>query len=492
MRNRFTFLSFVLLWVTVIFSQNRQADSLKKLLISDKEDTLKIEHLNRIANLNIYIGNLDSGLYYSLMALDLSERLRFPSGLSNSHGNIGLVKGRQGNYTEAIDHFNVSINIDIKRNYKKGIANNNVRLGSVYWNMGNYPLALEHFIKGLKIYEEINFKEGMSMALGNIGIIYWEQKNYLKAEEYYKKALKIEEELGSKMGMSYSLGYLAGVYNDLGDTKKAMDYYLRSLQITDEFGNKIGSAKTMGNIAVLLRKIGDQAVDPQIKEQNYIKALEYNLKALKISEEIGDLKSQAVQIENMGGIYLSQKKFKLAEENLLKALKICKEIGVLEGQMYVYEGLGRMYFDRGDKGKSLEYVKLFHSIKDSLYNKEKDQEITRHEMKYEYEKREAVAKAEQEKKEAVYEAEASKQKTIIFLVSGVLILVIVFTLVVFRSLRLTRKQKSIIEQKNKETEVQKTIIEEKNKNIMDSIRYAQRIQNSLMPTEKFIEKKLKR
>lgn len=48
-----------------------------------------------------------------------------------------------------------------------------------------------------------------------------------------------------------------------------------------------------------------------------------------------------------------------------------------------------------------------------------------------------------------------------------------------------RKQKEIIEAKSKE-------VEEKNKDILDSIRYAKRIQTSLLPTEKFIDRILKK
>jgi hypothetical protein len=42
----------------------------------------------------------------------------------------------------------------------------------------------------------------------------------------------------------------------------------------------------------------------------------------------------------------------------------------------------------------------------------------------------------------------------------------------------------------REIEVKKDAIEEKNKNIMDSMKYAKRIQMSLLPTEKYIEKSL--
>ena len=41
---------------------------------------------------------------------------------------------------------------------------------------------------------------------------------------------------------------------------------------------------------------------------------------------------------------------------------------------------------------------------------------------------------------------------------------------------------------NKQLAIKNEIIEEKNKDILDSIRYAKRIQTSLMPTEKYIER----
>jgi hypothetical protein len=59
-----------------------------------------------------------------------------------------------------------------------------------------------------------------------------------------------------------------------------------------------------------------------------------------------------------------------------------------------------------------------------------------------------------------------------------LLLVIIFAGFVFRSLKATR--------------IQKIIIEEKQKEILDSIHYAKRIQTALMTNEKYIEKNLKR
>jgi spermidine synthase len=55
-------------------------------------------------------------------------------------------------------------------------------------------------------------------------------------------------------------------------------------------------------------------------------------------------------------------------------------------------------------------------------------------------------------------------------------LVLVFAFFIYRSLKVTRHQKHIIEEKQKE--------------ILDSIYYAKRIQTSLLPTQKYLEKHL--
>jgi hypothetical protein len=71
------------------------------------------------------------------------------------------------------------------------------------------------------------------------------------------------------------------------------------------------------------------------------------------------------------------------------------------------------------------------------------------------------------------------------LVTSVAFAVAIITLIIFRSLNITKKQKFII--KN-----QKELVEEKQKEILDSIHYAKRIQNALLPTEKYIQKNIDR
>ena len=106
-------------------------------------------------------------------------------------------------------------------------------------------------------------------------------------------------------------------------------------------------------------------------------------------------------------------------------------------------------------------------------------------MTYEFDKKEASLKAEQDKKEAVAEADKKQQNVLFWLVSIVAIAIAFIAIVVFRSLRITRQQKRIIQ-------LQKELVEEKQLEVLDSIHYARRIQQSLLPTEKYIDKNINR
>jgi uncharacterized membrane protein YvbJ len=93
-------------------------------------------------------------------------------------------------------------------------------------------------------------------------------------------------------------------------------------------------------------------------------------------------------------------------------------------------------------------------------------------------------------KEAQLQIQKAKEKEKIQMIIAwssviVLILVIAFAILISNRLKVTRRQKSEIER-------QKVVIEDKQKEILDSLHYAKRIQNSLLSNEKYIDRILKK
>ncbi len=427
-----------------------------------KEDSLKVKNLNSLAIEQINNEPQQSFLYAE-QALKLSQKLNYKRGMAVSYHNLGYA-----NFVQA-----------------------------------NYPATLEYWLLGLKLKEEMGDKKGSSALLGNIGNVYRAQKDYAKALDYYFGALKIKEELKDKNGIAIWLSNIGIVYsskagelkdkNEKNDNyKKALVYYMKALNIAKELGDKSKIAALHGNIGIIYSDQGDMSTDKTTKESNYNKALNHLIQALKIGEELEDENRVAIQLGNIGGIYTELHRYKEAEDHLLRALQKCDELGATDYTMQFEEALSDLYEQTKDHEKALEHYKKYTVVKDSIFNEENTKKSTRLEMNFEFEKQATLTAA-------IAAEHSAKQKVIIWSVAISLFLTFGIAVVIFRSLRITRKQKHLIElahteisEQKKLVDEQRTVVEVKNKEITDSILYAKRIQDALITSESYIERTLKR
>lgn len=445
---KYFFLLLCLLLSTGLFcAQNKVIDSLNAVIKNVKDDTFKMNRLNDLSWEHLKIGNSDSAISLANRALliaNLVPKSYAQMGSAQSLANIAMGNADKGNFADAITNFLKALKIGEDLGNKKIISRNLSNLSNVYGNMGDYDKSLEYLFRAMKIAEELGDKKSVAIDLGNIGNLYDSKNETTKALEYYNKALEICKQLNYRVGIGTNLGNIGLVYSKLGQNEKAITNYIQGLIIANESGDQRSIAIGEGNIGDLYTQMLNDATPSE----------KHNLS-------------------------------KKAESHLLTALAIDTTIGFLHHLENTYHSLSSLYSITGEHKKSLDYFKLYSNTKDSLFNEEKNKEITRHEMTYEFEKKEATLKAEQDKKEAVTEADKKRQNIFFWLISIVAIAIAVIAIIVFRSLRVTRQQKQIIEH-------QKELVEEKQLEILDSIHYAKRIQDSLLPTDKYIDRNINR
>ena len=426
-----------------------KTDSLLTLLKTDKADTIKLEHLNQLSEKYFNTGSNDSALLYANSALEL--------------GNI-LLKETGGQKIKATVQTGISV------------AYNNI--AGVYFSEGNYSSALKNCFASLKIYETMGNQKQIAAAYNNIGSIYYSQGNFTEALKNHSASLKIKETIDDKKGIAYSYGNIGNVYSALGNYPEALKNNLAALKIAEEIRDQRLIGNTYNNIGNIYAK-----------QLNYTEALKNHLVSLKIAESLGDKGGVDRFYVNIGTLLTKQKKYKEAEVYLIKAKKLSKEIDYKECLKATYSALTELDSARGNYKGAYENSKLYILYRDSIDNEVSRKKTVQNQMTYDFEKREAVADAEHKKElenqQTLSEEKSRKQKIVIVFVVVGLLLVLVFAGFVFRSLRVTRKQKTIIEE-------QKQLVEVKQKEILDSIYYAGRIQRSLLPTEKYIDKNLQR
>ena len=132
-----------------------------------------------------------------------------------------------------------------------------------------------------------------------------------------------------------------------------------------------------------------------------------------MKEELGDKNGIASHLSNIGSLYTKIGKFKEAEQYLKRAIIIADSIGALDYLKQTEEYLSHLYDTTGRYKEALIHYKKAMMLKDTLFSEEKNKEITRKEMNYEFEKKEAAAAAAAEKQQAVAEAEKDSSQYVV-------------------------------------------------------------------------------
>ena len=154
---------------------------------------------------------------------------------------------------------------------------------------------------------------------------------------------EVEGSEGIRSLLATTLGNQGVYYYFKADYLRALDYYLKELKIEEELKNKKGILRCLGNIGIVYCIKGD-----------YPKALDYLFKTLSIAEELGDKNLIAPQLCNIGNIYTQQNDYPKALNYFFKAIKMAEKLGDKNGIAIQLGNIGNIYTRQGDYPKALD------------------------------------------------------------------------------------------------------------------------------------------
>ncbi len=468
------------------FGQNNALDSLKTALKLAKHDTTRCTILSAMVetenDANVWINynkELEKLASANLETTQPNDPLHkvYLKYLADAYNNTAFLADETGDVARGLDYNNKSLKIQEQIRNKSGIGNSLNNIGGIYYKQGNVSKALEYFTKSLKISESINDYYAISRLLNNIGGIYYKQKELSKALEYYNKCLLINKLTDDVGGMASVLNNLGNLYYETNDINKALESFEKSLKLRESLNDKRGIAESMNNIG--------QMYFAQKKEDE---ALNYYNRSLNIQKEINDRTGISYTYNNIAEIYVHRKNYDKALEYCLISMKICKDLGYPENIEFVAYQLNEVYKAKGDYKNALQTYELYILMKDSVVNSGNRKASIRSQLKYEYEKKAAADSIKVAEEKKITTLQLKQEENQRYFLYGGLVLTMLFGSFMFNRFRVTKKQKNIINQQKTIVEHQKILVEEKQKEVMDSIRYAKRIQQSLLPTEKYFER----
>jgi tetratricopeptide (TPR) repeat protein len=462
------------------YTQSNIIDSLSKKLITLNNDTNKVNVLNNLSYFSYINGDFEAEMNYAVKALTLAKKLNWLKGIASSYRNKAGAHEDIGDYYGALTTYRALLLTYKKLKNKAKIAECHNSIGLAYFALGNYAKALEHYFIYLKYVERVNELDGLAHAYGNIGTIYGVKAESDNAIKYFTLSLEIMKKLRNEKGMANCYMNLGNTFADAND-ETALDNYFLAIELFKKLDNKKGLANGYNNVSILYKN-----------KNNFVDALKYQQEALKLKQAINDIIGIAASYTNLGVIYTLMNNPIKGREMQQLALAISISTHDKETLASCYNGLSAADSALGNYKSAFENYKQFILYRDSLINEESNQKILRAQMQYEFGKKAAADSVVNVKQQEIKNAEIARQKTEIkakrnqqYFLFGGLVLVLFFALVMYNRFKITSKQKQEIER-------QKNLVEVKQSEIIDSIKYASRIQKALLPSENYIKNKLKK
>jgi tetratricopeptide (TPR) repeat protein len=434
-----------------------------------------------------------------------AQKSQYPLGEGVATLGEAVVLQSQGQYDSALSRAQVALKIFQEKERLDYEGKTYYLIGLIHDDQGQYAKALEAYQKALTIFERIGDQQGIAGSYNNIGAIHEAQGRYAEALEAYQKALTVYKRIGDQKGIAICHNNIGAIHKAQGRYAEALEAYQKALAIQERIGDQQGIAICYNNIGLIHADQG-----------RYAEALEAYQKALAISECIGDQDNIALAYTNIGSLYQVQGLYPIARSYLQKALALAQPLGLQDQLDDIYLKLAQT--DSALAASGLTHLwksaylhhRLYAAYKDSVRNEASIRKQAQLESQYEYEKKTALLKAEQEKERALAAAQLRQRETqrnLSLLALGIALIGLVTFAILYRKIRqqrdLIQKQSDEIQQKNLALEQynaelkstnqaleesnriiqqQAETLSEKNEEILDSIRYAERIQRAILPS----------
>ncbi|MDB4534627.1 tetratricopeptide repeat protein, partial [Vicingaceae bacterium] len=503
---------------------SNKTDSITSLINSTKIDTIKVICYEQLGA-NYRLSNEDSALFFNQKALDVADKIEDKRFLAEAFREYGLTAQAIGKYDLAAEYYEKSLDVHELLNNSGEVANCMNDIGIAYYYAGNYDNAREYFeksgvkrmevgdsigagqafnntgimydiagkpkkaislyLRALSIYESAMDTNLMIGTYANIGIIQIGQKNFTEALKTYEKQKELSKAINHEQHYAVALISLATVYDNLEKYIIAREGLEEALEIVLKLNNKPLVATCYTNLAANYELTNESK-----------KALEFSLKAIKIKEEIGANGKMAISQISAAKAYDGLKQYNKSISLYKQALDNAIITNYFDYIVQSHKGLSIVYGKTGNYKQAYHHQSKFIAFNDSILSQENSKIIKELEEKYENEKKQGEIEllnrnSELKDVKLAKSDEESKRKSIQLYAAllGVLLLVILAGLIL-KNNQERKKNNNILLQKNDEISEQKDIVDEKNKEILDSITYAKRIQNAILPTPKIVKEYL--
>jgi tetratricopeptide (TPR) repeat protein len=358
------------------------------------------------------------------------------------------------------------------------ISSSILYLGTALHIMGAYDSAMVYYEKAEKKFVELKDNKRMGTIYLHLSSLFSDANDNTNAITYAYRSMSYFVKEKDTVNISAIYNNIGIYYDHDNRIDSTLHYYLRSLDLRKKYSKAKPEQRAL-NLSISYTNIGHLY---QHKLKDFQKAIYYYGLASEEDKKHPDVLYKIATFENLASCFIDLKQYDNSVKTGLRGLQLANTLTNYIEKKYLFNSLANGYSGLKKHDSAFYYMQEYSIFIDSTYALETQKVVSEMQQKYDSEKKSIeIALLNKDKESA-----DTFRKTLYLIIALILLVVIAL---IYSFVLKQRSNKSLV-LKNNEINKQKHLVEEKQKEIIDSIHYAKRIQQSLMPTSKYISKKL--
>lgn len=258
---------------------------------------------------------------------------------------MGDILTIQGNWDNALKHYNISLNSSVKHGFKLKVAEAYRNIGAINFRRGDLVRATEFLHRAKDVSEKENDYHGIANVNYWLGVVLNRQGEYDKAIEHFNKCMTFAEKINFLPGIAKTYTGISDVLVNKGEYENAITNYMKSIDILDKTGNIFEKSEIYNRIGITYCKQGGHEDS----------AIKYYSKRIDISRNLGDIRGEGYGLSNAAECYASKGQLQTALDFCDRALAIFKKMDekrMVSNTLMVY---GIVYGYKHEWIKSVQY-----------------------------------------------------------------------------------------------------------------------------------------
>ncbi len=273
--------------------------------------------------------------------------------------------------------------------YKKALADKQTKLagesalmlGEGNYLAGSYKEALRWYFEAEKTYIGINDKAGLAELYSEMCVFYVKNKAFAGADSVSKKAIAYSKAAKNISQLATSVNNRGLMFMDEGKTDSAIASFRSTYLLYKKLKDKIGMAYSL-----------DYLSSEQSEKGQYANALQAMNESKQLRAGTGDKTGEAIAVNNIGELYLKEKKPAEAAPYFIDAIAKAHALNYPDLEIYGYNMLAQTWQQQGKFKEAYEAQQKYVELNQKLEEAKNTKALLELQTRYETNKKETQNK----------------------------------------------------------------------------------------------------